>query len=205
MERQEFLKKAGIGSVLASFPLLADVAWAGDDDDDGGNRRGKLRYYFVAFSGVEPSRALTATPDAIVMSGCGSFNSSRVSGGGEYVRTNGTLIPNAPVNDTGSWKAQRLLGFQPDPQGRTFGVVIPGVVRMEVKMISAVDGRIRRPTLEVVCNVGPAGIITGFGAEGFRLSGGGVPTFVQLTPTVGLTFITAPVRRRKDDDEDDDD
>jgi hypothetical protein len=201
MERQEFLKKTGIASVLASFPLYADVAWAGDDDDDG---NGRLRYYFVAFSGAEPSRALTATPDAIVMSGCGSFNSSRVSGGGEYVRTNGTLIPDAPVNDTGSWKATRLLGFTPVSPLRTWGVVVPGFVRMEVKMVSALDGRIRRPTLEVVCNVGPAGIQTGRGPEGFTLSGGGLPTFVQLTPTVGLTFITQPVTRRRDDDDDDD-
>jgi hypothetical protein len=204
MERQEFLKKAGIGSVLASFPLFADVAWAGDDDDDDGNGRGRLRYYFVAFSGVEPSRALTATPDAIVMGGCGSFDGSHVSGGGEYVRTNGTLAPNAPVNDTGSWKARRLLGFQPVSPPRTFGVIVPGIVRMEVKLISAVDGRIRRPTLEVVCNVGIANIQTGK-PEGFTLSGGGLPTFVQLTPTVGLTFITSPVRRRRDDDDDDDD
>ena len=200
MERQEFLKKAGIASVLASFPLYADVAWAGDDDDDG---KGGLRYYFVAISGVEPSRSLTATPDIILMSGCGSFNASRVSGGGEWVRSNGTLIPNAPDSDFGSWKAGRLLGFQPVSPPRTWGVVTPGIVRMEAKLVSAVNGQIRRATLEVVCNVGPANILTGK-PEGFTLSGGGLPTFVQLTPTVGLTLITRPVKRRRDDDDDDD-
>jgi hypothetical protein len=204
MERQEFLKKAGVGSILASFPIFAGGAWADhrdDDEDDDG--LGRLRFYFVAFSGVpegSPPAAgpLTETSDAIVMSGCGKFNRWGVSGGGEYVRTDGTEIPNAPVIDTGSWRARRLLDFQPDPQGRTWGVVTPGVVRMKVTLISASGARIRGARLEVVCNVGPAGIITGFGPEGFTLSGGGLPTFVQLNPTVGLTLITRPVGRRDD-------
>jgi hypothetical protein len=199
MERQEFLKKAGVGSILASFPIFAGAAWASDDDDDDDDGLGRLRFYFVSFSGVgEPSGPLGGTADAIVMSGCGKFNRSRVSGGGEYVRTNGTLIPNAPVNDTGSWKARRLLGFRPDPDGRTWGVVTPGAVRMEVTLISASGARFRGATLEVVCNVGPAGIVTGFGPEGFTLSGGGLPRFVQLNPTVGLTLITQPVGRCDD-------
>jgi hypothetical protein len=200
MERQEFLKRASAASILASFPIFADVAWAGDDDDDDDDDGGRQhRFYVVAFSGVEPSRALTATPDAILLAGCGGFNTRRVSGGGEYVRTNGTLIPNAPVLDTGSWKARRFLGFDPDPQGRTWGVVTPGRVRMEVRLISALTGQVTQGTLEIVCNVGPAGIMTGFGAEGFRLQLAGGPTFVQLTPTVGLTLITTPTRRRDDD------
>lgn len=202
MERQEFLKRASAASILASFPIFADVAWAGDDDDDDNDDGGRQhRFYVVAFSGVEPSRALTATPDAILLGGCGRFNSRRVSGGGEYVRTDGTKIPNAPVNDTGSWKARRLLGFDPDPQGRTWGVVTAGRVRMEVRLISALTGQVTQGTLEIVCNVGPAGIVTGFGPEGFTLQLAGGPRFVQLTPTVGLTLITTPARRRDNDDD----
>jgi hypothetical protein len=217
MERQEFLKKAGAASILASFPIFlparADVASADDDDDDDGARQ-QHRFYLVFFSGVGGGSIGVPPPanapsDAIVLGGCGSFNTRRISGGGEYVRTNLKLAPNAPVLDTGSWKARRLLEFEPDPgppgggPPRTWGVVTPGHVLMEVKLISASDCEVTRGTLDIVCNVGPAGIMTGFGPEGFVLELDDGTKFVQLTPPAGLTLITAPAGRKRHDDDDD--
>jgi len=90
MERREFLKKAGLGSVaFASFPFLAEVASAAEAVDDG-----RTKFYFMAVSGLAPT--LTGG-ETIVMSGSGHFGGARVEGGGEFVRFDGTQIP-SPVS-----------------------------------------------------------------------------------------------------------
>jgi hypothetical protein len=54
MERKDFLKRAGVGSVaLASLPALTEVAWAHDDDDDDGRlRRVRGGGEFIHFDGT---------------------------------------------------------------------------------------------------------------------------------------------------------
>jgi hypothetical protein len=192
VERKEFLKRAGVGAaVLSSAPVFADVAWA-DDDDDGGRRR----FYFDALSGQARAVNLGET---IAMTGCGSFRESKVRGGGEFVHFDGTKIPSPDFIATGSWKARRVLSFQ---EIGTWGVAVAGILEMRVNLIPC-EGRAIRATLKVVCNLGPAGIVTSpFQQEGFTLTVPGLAPFAPFTPNVGLTLFT---RRCEEEEEDEDD
>jgi hypothetical protein len=190
LERREFLKRAGVTSAaLASFPLLADPAWA-NDDDDGGRR---TRFYFVALSGVTPT--LTGG-DSIAMSGAGSFRRRRgVRGGGEFVHFDGTTIPSLSFIATGRWEATRLLDF--DEVG-TWGVLVSGILKLRVKLIPCDGPVIRRATLEIVCNIGPAGLSTPGTTEGYTLTIPDGPTFSAFPTNIGLTVFSRRCRRDND-------
>jgi hypothetical protein len=183
IERREFLKKAGVGSAaLASFPALADSAWAHDN-----RKRRRRRFYFQSLSG----QAATLTGgEAVLMNGCGSFSRHSVEGGGEFVHFDGTAIPSPDYIATGSWRATRFLSFE--EIGR-WGVGVAGVLEMEIKLIPCDAPVIRGATLKIVCNIGPAGIVTSpFQQEGFTLTIPGLKPFAAFTPPLGLTFFTGP-------------
>ena len=190
MERKEFLKRAGVGAVvLGSVPAFADVAWADDDDDDA------RRFYFQALSGQASAVNLGET---IVMGGCGSFRESKVRGGGEFVHFDGTKIPSRDFIATGSWKAKRVLSWQ---EIGTWGVAVAGILEMRVSLIPCEGRAIRGATLNIVCNLGPAGIITSpFQQEGFTLTVPGLAPFRAFTPNVGLTLFTRQCEKEEEDD-----
>jgi hypothetical protein len=187
IERREFLKRAGAGSAaLASFPVLADAAWADDD-----RRRRRMRFYFQALSG----QAATLTGgEAVVMSGCGSFTRRSVEGGGEFVHFDGTMIPSLDYIATGSWSATRFLSFE---EVGEWGVGVAGILEMGIKLIPCDGEAIRGATLKIVCNIGPAGLETDpFQQEGFTLTVPGLMPFAPFTPPIGLTFFTKPCARK---------
>jgi hypothetical protein len=189
IKRKEFLKRAGVGAVVvASAPTFADVAWAHDDDDD--DRR---RFYFQAASGQASALNLGET---ILMSGCGSFRESSVRGGGEFVHFDGRKIPSPDFIATGTWKARRVLSFQ---EIGTWGVAVAGILEMRINLIPCEGRAIRGATLEVVCNLGPAGLVTSpFQQEGFTLTVPGLAPFRAFTPNVGLTFFTRRCEEKDD-------
>lgn len=178
MERSEFLKKAGIGSfALATLGASADTAWAHDDDQDA------RRFYFTALSG----QAATLTGgESIAMAGCGRFDRGAAKGGGEFVHFDGRTIPSSSFIGTGSWKATRLIRFR---EVGTWGVAVAGVALLEVKLLPCNGHAIRGATLEIVCNLGPAGISTGL-TEGYTLTIPGLAPFKAFTPNIGLTLFT---------------
>jgi hypothetical protein len=191
MERQEFLKRAGVGSVvLGSFPAFAGPAWAhdGDEDDD---RRG---FVFQALSG----QAATLTGgEAIVMSGFGSFRESRATGGGEFVHFDGRLIPSPAFIATGSWKARQVLSFT---EIGTWGVGVAGILELAIKLRPC-DGKRFDALLKIICNIGPAGLVTSpFQQEGFTLTVPGLTPFAPFTPNIGLTFFTRDCPEEEEDD-----
>jgi hypothetical protein len=183
IQRREFLKRAGAGSVgLAGLPALADAARA--DDERGRKRR---RFYFQAVSG---QAATISGGESIIMSGCGSFTKRRVHGGGEFVHFDGTKIPSPDFIATGSWRASRLLSFE---QIGTWGVGVAGILVMRIRLFPCDAPVIRGATLEIVCNIGPAGLVTDpFQQEGFTLTVPGLAPFRAFTPNLGLTFFTGP-------------
>jgi hypothetical protein len=197
IERRELFKRAGIGSAaLASFPALAGAAWAEDDDDDGGRRR----FYFQALSG---QAATLRGGEAIIMSACGSFSHRSVRGGGEFVHFDGTQIPSPDFIATGSWRATRFVSFE---EIGTFGVGVAGILEMEIKLIPCEGPAVRGARLKIVCNIGPAGLVTDpFQEEGFTLTVPGLAPFSPFTPPIGLTFFTRPCEDEEADDEEDDD
>jgi hypothetical protein len=185
MERSDFLKKAGIGTfALGSLGAFADAAWAGDDHPDA------RRFYFTALSG----QAATLTGgDAIAMAGCGSFRHSSADGGGEFVHFNGMTIPSSSFIGTGSWKVTRLISFE---EVGTWGVAVSGIAVLGIKLLPC-DGHALHATLEIVCNLGPAGLSTGK-TEGYTLTIPGLTPFQPFSPNIGLTLFT----RHCPDDED---
>jgi hypothetical protein len=188
MDRSEFLKKAGATSVIASFPLLGEAAWAHGDDQE----RGWRRFYFVALSGVEDT---VTGGDSIAMTGSGRFDprDGRIDGGGEFVHFDGTNF-GSPDNiiGTGRWEARRLLRFR---EIGTWGVGVAGIVRMRARLIPCEGPVIGRATLKVVCNLGPAGIFTDpFQQEGYTLTLPNGVTFSPFTPNIGLTLFTRRCR-----------
>jgi hypothetical protein len=191
MDRKEFLKKAGVGSAaLASLPALAGTAWADGDDDDDGRR---LRFYLVALSGVAPT---ITGGDSLAMAGRGSFTERNVRGFGDFVHFDGTNF-GTPDNviATGKWRAKRFLSFE---EVGTWGVGVSGILRFEIELRPCEGAVIRGATLEIVCNLAPAGITTG-GVEGFTLEVPGVATFRQFVPNIGLTLFTRRCREVRED------
>lgn len=176
MERKEFLKKAGVGSLaLGSLPLFADVASA----DDGEGRR---KFIFQALSRT-PTGA-----DVIVMSGSGRFRGGDVEGGGEFVHFNGAQLtaPSPAFIATGGWSAVELLSW--DEVG-TWGRAVAGILTVRARLKPCERPSIPGVTLTVVCNLGPAGISTGL-AEGYVLT---LPDGTTFSPFgAGLTFFTRP-------------
>jgi hypothetical protein len=190
LDRAELLKRAGVVTALASFPVLTEVAWADDSDDDFEGRR--RRFYFVALSGVEES---VTAGDSIAMAGCGSFNpvGRRVHGRGEFVHFDGTNF-GTPDNviRTGHWRATRLISFQ---EIGTWGVGVAGILEMRARLTPCEGRVIRGARITVVCNLSPAGIITSpFQQEGFTLSLPNGVTFSPFTPNIGLTLFTRRCR-----------
>lgn len=187
MERKTFLKKAGVGSLaLASLPLFADIASADDGD-------GRRKFYFVALS-----RTASGT-DAIAMSGSGRIRGGDVEGGGEFVHFNAAQLtaPSSAFIATGGWRAVELLDF--DEVG-TWGRGVAGILTVRARLNPCEGPSIRGATLQVACNLGPAGISTGL-AEGYTLK---LPDGTTFSPFgVGLTLFTRPCEN--DDDNDDDD
>jgi hypothetical protein len=193
IERREFIKRAGAGSAaLAAFPVLADAAWAHDERD---HRR--RRFYFQALSGQGPA---LNEGETIVMSACGSFGRRSVRGGGEFIHFDGTKpLPSRDFIATGSWRATRFLSFQ---EIGTWGVGVAGVLEMLIKLMPCGGPTIRGATLKIVCNLGPAGLVTSpFQQEGFFLTVPGITTFSPFTPNLGLTLLTRPCGERDDDAE----
>jgi hypothetical protein len=192
MERRDFLKKVGIGTLgLAALPILPGVAYADDDDEDDGRRK----FYFQALSHVG-DLPLPQSADAIVMSGFGTFRGSHVTGGGEFVHFDGTKIPSLDFKGTGRWKATRLISFT---EVGTWGVGVSGILTLGAKLLPCDGPQIRGATVRIVCNIGPAGLGTPGTVEGFTLTLPDGTTFKPFEPNLGLTLFT----RRCDEHDDD--
>lgn len=186
MDRREFLKTAGLGSLAITSLALAPQVF----QSTSAAAAGGTNFHFVALS-----RGGTADgiEHWIAMSGDGAIAPGNAVGGGSFVHfDNASLIPRT-VLATGNWKAKRLVSF--DLIG-TWGVFGAGILEMDVRLVP-VGGRPVPALLKVVCNLGPAGIFTGQD-EGYSLSVPGAPfsPFVPVVPALGLTVFTTANERR---------
>lgn len=185
MNRREFLKKAGVGSLaVASFPALAEALAGIDKASAHGLRR--TEFFFVTVSFAAP-------PDAIILNGAGWFSSHFVHGEGSFThfRTEGS--PPLLIVGTGTWRAHRLLSFTPTSPP-SFGSHVGGVLEMLVKLFPAGGPPISGVTMKVVCNIPPGGMSTGQD-EGVTLTVPGAPfgAFVPSVPPIGATAFTRRV------------
>jgi len=170
MRRRKFLKEVGVGSIaLASLPALAESLTIPT------SASGRP----VGFRFVSNSRTATVggVRHLFILNGDGIVTGSQVVGGGGFDH----LLDTSPVPKTilasGTWKAKSLVNF--DLIGR-YGAIAAGTLKMEIHLVPN-DSDVVEATLEVVCNIGAAGLSTGE-EEGFVLDIPGTPF------TTGGTF-----------------
>ena len=191
MKKQAF-GKAAIGLAgLAVLLILGNTVAAPRAGNRGsqGSTGGVRVFKFVSFSHAPP--ADDGSIPRMNMRGDGRFTPERgeVQGGGSYFRNNAADPVPRPILDFGTWQATDIVSFDLVPDG-TYGRVTAGILVLRVKLFSDVDGSLSTGTLELVCNIGDAGITTGE-EEGYGLTIDGAPfgEFKPLTPAVGLTSL----------------
>lgn len=208
MDRREFLRKAGLGSItLASFPTLIDAlatparAQAGD-----------LTYFhFWTQSAAGPAGTPASPQHRLFMGGEVRFDAGRPGsqafGGGAYVHylfpganppTGGTPLP---IVSSGVWKPRLLVSYQ---KFAAWGVGTAGIAELVIDLFGEIPSKavVRGARLRYICNIGGAGITTG-DEEGFFLSVPGTDFFTgatpgpfrPLVPPTGPTspFVTVPI------------
>lgn len=185
--RREFLKKVGLGSMaLAALPtaghMLAQPAEAA---------RPQINFHFLALS---TAGKIDGIQHDFIMGGHGHFNSGNVVGNGSFQHQN-TAPPGTPkpILGEGTWKAKRLVSWE---QIGTYGDVgVAGVLVMEIDLVPN-GGPAFPATLEVTCNIPPAGLFTG-NPEGYVLDVPGGLRFKPFgPPPMGITWFTSAVEPR---------
>lgn len=174
VNRRRFLKGAGIGSLaLASLPTvgsaLARKAFAGD----------LLAFHLVTVSGVHDKR------DLLVVAGGGQFHGSHVSGWGRWFHF---LAPIEEGGDPepvahGTWSPKELTSF--NTIGSAFGIAA-GILDLVISGFVVESGATPTFPFRIVCNVPPAGLLTGLN-EGLYRPGHPAGDFEPLHPELGLT------------------
>ncbi len=182
MNRRAFLQRVGLGSLAAgSVPLLGSPALAHLESDEENERH--FRFVALSFRG-------TPTPsEAMVMEGTGIFGNGRLVGNGDWQHLTWPPAPKSTLLGHGLWKKRSLVSYQAGIG--SFGEIEASILTLQIRMLPAEDTDVDpfNATLEIACNVGPAGLSTGK-TEGFTLT---LPTgapFVPAVANVGLTHIS---------------
>ena len=175
--RRQILKGAGAAGVLGALGVPA-TAFAEDDED------GSRIYVFVCQS--QAPAALGLAKPRIGMQGSGTFKpaAKHVNGGGSYVLFDFAASAPKPLVASGRWKARRFVSYDTKGLG-SYGQIQPGILVMTADF----EGIGKNLTLAVVCNVGAVPLNTGED-EGFELSGTPYGTFHQLSPPVGISYLS---------------
>src|SRR5437667_10467841 len=151
MNRKNFLKTVGVGSIAAASAPAMLATLATPASAEGGRP--------VGFRFVSNSRTATVGGERHLfqMTGDGLVTHSHVIAGGSFNH----IIDTSPVPKTilasGTWKAKKLIGL--DLIG-TYGAIAAGILEMEINMVPK-GGSVIPATLEIVCNLGAAGLFTG--------------------------------------------
>lgn len=186
MNRREFLKRAGVGSVgLASLPALSHLV-----------ARPARAYEVFNFHFVARSKAATVggVDHRILVSGDGKVFAGMVEASGTFVHFNAASPVPITILGEGTWVAKQVVTF--DLIG-TWGPVGAGVLDMLVDLIPDGAPPIRGAKLKMVCNIGAASLSTGLD-EGFYLSIPRAPfgEFRPIVPADGLTVFSTGFEER---------
>ncbi len=184
MNRRKFFKKAGLGSIALASLLTLDFTTPASADDNQTNFR---------FVSVSAAVTIDGVAHRMIMNGNGKVTPSQVVGGGSFVHINNAPPVPKPILASGTWKAKRLLSFE---LIGTYGSLASGVLEMEIDLLPE-GGPVTPATLEVICNIGAAGLSTGE-EEGFILTIPGAPfgPFMPLVPAFGLLIFTTGNEKR---------
>jgi hypothetical protein len=183
MNRKAFLAKAGAGTAAAaSLPALlgTGAAFAGPSN-------GHRVYTFVSFSQAPASGGVLPRIGA---RGSGTFDphAGWVKGGGTFVLFNQNT-PGTPkaILTSGAWDPTEIVDYDTKGLGSYAGIQ-PAILTVKADWEGIGSGL----TMEVVCNVGPAGLSTGE-EEGWFLEdtsfGDFMPVVISGVP-LGITHLS---------------
>lgn len=184
MDRREFLKKAGLGSIaLGSLPVLAGTlarpVWAAN----------QINFRFLS---VSQANTILGVQHRVNISGDGKITPAQLAGGGSFNHfDNASSVPKTLLA-FGTWKAKHLISFGLIGD---YGALAAGLLEMGIDLIP-VGGPVTPATLKVVCNIGAAGLKTGE-EEGATLTIPGAP-FGPFAPVANsaLSLFTTGVEER---------
>lgn len=186
MDRRQFITHAGIGSLGLGALAVTPTALAGYRRGDG-----HQHFTLVALSGT--SAAESGFDHVLLLEGAASFKAKNGQvdreGGGNFAHIRFT--PAFPMGQqlvaSGKWEPTGFVSYTsnlPD-----YGRLRPSILVVTVDLHPDAGGSLAG-TLQVICNVGFAGLLTGQ-PEGFRLNLPGAGINFD-TPLVGLTHISIP-------------
>jgi len=185
VDRREFVKRAGVGSVGLGALAASPAALAGRPGFPKGG--GHQHFTLVALSGTTPS-VIGGIQHMMVLEGAGTFkaDSGHADGGGNFVHLNfaAPTAPGQPIA-SGKWEVTDLISYSTPVAD--YGRVRSSIVTVSVELHPDAGGTLAG-TLVVICNVGFAGILTGQ-PEGFKLDLGSINF---NAPFAGLTHISIP-------------
>ena len=182
INRKQFLKTAGLGSITAAaVPALLGTL-AGSASAEGNTP--------VGFRFVSNSR--TATVGGVrhlaQLNGDGLVTGAQVIANGSFNLVTDTSPVPKTIESSGTWKARRLIGLE---LIGIYGAIAAGMVAMEIDLVPS-DGSVVRAILEIHCNLAAAGLFTGE-EEGYILSipgtdfvpGGTFGPYMPFVPVAG--------------------
>jgi hypothetical protein len=187
MDRRQFVKHAGIGSLGLGALAASPVALAGW-------RKGGPHQHFSLVSLSGTSAAETGFDNVMLIEGAATFiaKNGQVDreGGGNFnhIRFTPAFPQGQQLLASGKWEPTGFVSY--DRRGLPdYGRVRPSVIVVTVVLEPDAGGSLEG-TLRVICNVGFAGLLTGE-PEGFKLNLPGLGLNFD-TPLVGLTHISIP-------------
>jgi hypothetical protein len=186
MDRRQFVKRAGVGTLALGGLAVTPTAMAGYRKGDG-----HQHFSLVSLSGTSAAEA--GFDHVLLLEGAGSFKAKTGQvdreGGGNFNHI--TFTPAFPMGQellaSGKWEPTGFVSYTstlPD-----YGRVRPSVVVVTV-VLNPDGGGSFEGTLQVACNVGFAALLTGQ-PEGFKLDLPGLGLNFD-TPLAGLTHISIP-------------
>jgi hypothetical protein len=186
MDRRQFVKRAGIGTVGLGALVASPSAV-------GAHRKGDGHQHFTLVS-ISRTSAVESLDHALILEGVGSFKAKTGhadrNGGGNFVHV--TFSPVFPMGQSlvasGTWHVNDFVSYT-DVGLPSYGRIQPSIIVVTVVLRPDAGGSFDG-TLLVACNVGFVPLNTGE-PEGFQLNIPGLG-FDFDTPIVGLTHISIP-------------
>jgi hypothetical protein len=186
MDRRQFVKHAGIGTLGLGALATSPVALAG-------YRKGNGHQHFSLVSLSGTSSAEEGSDNVMLLEGAASFKAKTGKvdrqGGGNFnhIRFTPAFPAGQELLASGKWEPTGFVSYTstlPD-----YGRVRPSVIVVTV-VLNPDGGGSLEGTLLVACNVGFANLLTGE-PEGFKLNLPGLGLNFD-NPLVGLTHISIP-------------
>jgi hypothetical protein len=187
MDRRDFVKRVGIGSLGVGALAVTPTALAGYRKGDG-----HQHFSLVSFSGT--SVAEGGSDNAMLLEGAASFKAKNGQvdreGGGNFAHIKFT--PAFPMGQellaSGKWEPTGFVSYTTTGLPN-YGRVQPSIIVVTVVLEPDAGGSLEG-TLQVACNIGFVPLLTGQ-PEGFKLNLPGAGLNFD-TPLVGLTHISIP-------------